>query len=126
MKSQKEIIFAKLVFSCILSQINNIKFIKNMQELKLDDILSQTVDLKEKKVGYVTIIWRPNAGKSTFINNLLWEKVSIVSKIPQTTRKKILAIYNDEASQIIFFDTPWIHDQKKCLMKRLINKHFLL
>jgi hypothetical protein len=56
MKSQKEIIFAKLVFSCILSQINNIKFIKNMQELKLDDILSQTVDLKEKKVGYVTII----------------------------------------------------------------------
>ena len=95
-----------------------------MQELNLDEILSQTVDLKEKKVWYVTIIWRPNAGKSTFINNLLWEKVSIVSKIPQTTRKKILAIYNDEESQIIFFDTPWIHESEK-MFNEEINKQAL-
>lgn len=95
-----------------------------MQELNLDDILSKTVDLKDKKVGYVTIIWRPNAGKSTFINNLLWEKVSIVSNIPQTTRKKILAIYNDEESQIIFFDTPWIHESEK-MFNEEINKQAL-
>jgi len=95
-----------------------------MQELNLDEILSQTVDLKEKKVWYITIIWRPNAGKSTFINNLLWEKVSIVSKIPQTTRKKILAIYNDEESQIIFFDTPWIHESEK-MFNEEINKQAL-
>jgi GTP-binding protein Era len=45
-------------------------------------------------------------GKSTFINSLLDEKVSITSNIPQTTRKRVLAIYNDDESQIIFFDTP--------------------
>lgn len=85
-----------------------------MQELNLEDILKNTKDFNEnKKVGYVAIVWRPNAGKSTFINTLLWEKVSIVSKIPQTTRKKILAIYNDEDSQIIFFDNPWIHYENK-------------
>lgn len=62
-----------------------------------------------KYVGYVCIIGRPNTGKSTFLNTLLWEKVAITTNIPQTTRNKILWIYNDEDSQIIFFDTPWIH-----------------
>jgi len=85
-----------------------------MQELDLQDILSQTEDFtEEKKVGYVAIIGRPNAGKSTFINSLLWEKVSITSNIPQTTRKRVLAIHNDEDSQVIFFDTPWIHKSNK-------------
>ena len=85
-----------------------------MQELNLEDILSTTGDLtEEKKVWYVAIIGRPNAGKSTFINSLLWEKVSITSNIPQTTRKRVLAIHNDEDSQIIFFDTPWIHKSNK-------------
>jgi len=77
-----------------------------MQSLNLAEILSKTTDLKEKKVGYVAIIGRPNAGKSTFINALIGEKVSITSNIPQTTRKRVLAIYNDSESQIIFFDTP--------------------
>ena len=84
-----------------------------MRELKLEDILENTSDFKEKKVGYVAIIGRPNAGKSTFINSLLWEKVSITTNVPQTTRKKVLAIHNDEDSQIIFFDTPWIHKSNK-------------
>jgi len=84
-----------------------------MKELNLQDILAQTKDIKEKKVGYIAIIWRPNAGKSTFINSLLWEKVSITSHIPQTTRKRVLAIYNDFESQIIFFDTPGIHKNEK-------------
>jgi GTP-binding protein Era len=79
-----------------------------MQEIDLQDILSSTDDLSvTKKVWYVAIIGRPNAGKSTFINSLLWEKVSITSNIPQTTRKRVLAIHNDDDSQIIFFDTPW-------------------
>lgn len=95
-----------------------------MERLDLDEILANTSDLKEKKVWYVTIIWRPNTWKSTFINNLLWEKVSIVSKIPQTTRKKILAIYNDDDSQIIFFDTPWIHESEK-MFNEEINKQAL-
>ncbi len=85
-----------------------------MQELNLQDVLKNTNDLnQEKKVWYVAIIGRPNAWKSTFINSLLWEKVSITSKIPQTTRKRVLAIYNDKSSQIIFLDTPWIHKSNK-------------
>ncbi len=84
-----------------------------MQELNLQDILLKTNDIKEKKVWYIAIIGRPNVWKSTFINSLLWEKVSITSNIPQTTRKRILAIFNDSESQIIFFDTPGIHKNEK-------------
>lgn len=84
-----------------------------MKELDLNEILSKTQDLKEKKVWYVAIIWRPNTWKSTFINALIWRKVSITTNVPQTTRKRILAIYNDSDSQIIFFDTPWIHNSEK-------------
>lgn len=92
-----------------------------MKELDLNEILSKTQDLKEKKVWYVAIIGRPNTGKSTFINALIWRKVSITTNVPQTTRKRILAIYNDIDSQIILFDTPWIHDSQKILNKE-INK----
>lgn len=91
-----------------------------MKELNLQDILEQTSDLtKEKKVWYISIIWRPNAGKSTFINALIGEKISITSNVPQTTRKKVLAIFNDEESQIVFFDTPWIHFEEKAFNKAI-------
>lgn len=91
-----------------------------MQKLNLDEILQKTSDLnKEKKVWYVSIIWRPNAWKSTFINSLIWEKISITTNIPQTTRKKVLAIYNDENSQIIFLDTPWIHKSERDFNKKI-------
>ncbi len=94
-----------------------------MKELNLEDILESTSDLtQEKKVWYVAIIGRPNAGKSTFINALIGEKVSITSNIPQTTRKKVLAIYNDENSQIVFFDTPWIHFEEKMFNKEINNQ----
>ncbi len=91
-----------------------------MQELNLQDILDNTSDMsKQKKVWYVAIIWRPNAWKSTFINSLLWEKVSITTNTPQTTRRRVLAIYNDDDSQIIFFDTPWIHKHAKDFNKKI-------
>ncbi|MBF0914004.1 GTPase Era [Candidatus Gracilibacteria bacterium] len=91
-----------------------------MQKLNLEDILKNTSDLtKEKKVGFVSIIGRPNAGKSTFINSLLGEKVSITTSIPQTTRKRVLAIYNDKDSQIIFLDTPGIHKSEKEFNKKI-------
>lgn len=95
-----------------------------MQELNLEEILSRTQEIKEKKVWYVAIIWRPNVWKSTFINSLIWEKVSITSNIPQTTRKRVLAIYNDDESQIVFFDTPWIHKNDKKFNEQ-INKQAL-
>lgn len=93
-----------------------------MIELKLQDILDNTSDLsKEKKVWYVAIIGRPNAWKSTFVNSLIWEKISITTNIPQTTRKKVLAIYNDDETQIIFFDTPWIHKSERKFNEQINN-----
>ena len=93
-----------------------------MQELNLQDILKNTNDLSEKQVWYVAIIWRPNAGKSTFVNTLIGEKIAITSNVPQTTRNKILAMYNDEESQIIFFDTPWIHESQKSFNSEINNQ----
>ena len=67
------------------------------------------------KSGFVTIIGRPNVGKSTIINNIVGEKISIISDKPQTTRNKIQAVYTDDESQIIFIDTPGIHKPKNKL-----------
>ena len=67
------------------------------------------------KSGFVAILGEPNVGKSTLLNSILKEKVSIVSPKPQTTRNKILGIYNDEESQIVFIDTPGIHNSKNKL-----------
>lgn len=61
------------------------------------------------KSAFVAVVGRPNAGKSTVINNIMGEKISIVSKKPQTTRGKILAILNQEDCQIVFVDTPGVH-----------------
>jgi GTP-binding protein Era len=64
------------------------------------------------KSGFITIIGEPNVGKSTFLNQVLKQKVAIVSMRPQTTRDVISGIYNDADSQLIFIDTPGIHDAK--------------
>lgn len=67
------------------------------------------------KSGFVTIIGRPNVGKSTLMNNMIGEKISIMSDKPQTTRNKIQTVYTDEEAQIIFLDTPGIHKPKNQL-----------
>ena len=67
------------------------------------------------KSGFVTIIGRPNVGKSTLMNNLIGEKISIMSDKPQTTRNKIMTVYTDDEAQIIFMDTPGIHKPKNQL-----------
>ena len=64
------------------------------------------------KAGYVAIIGKPNAGKSTLLNNLLDIKLSIVTHKAQTTRKKVLGILSNDESQIIFIDTPGLIDPK--------------
>lgn len=76
------------------------------------------------KSGFVAILGLPNVGKSTLLNAILKEKVSIVSPKPQTTRNKILGILNDEDSQIVFIDTPGIHNSHNKLddyMNKAIN-----
>ena len=66
------------------------------------------IETQNFKSGYVAIIGKPNAGKSTFLNVLIGEKLAITTSKPQTTRHKIVGIYNDKTSQIIFLDTPGI------------------
>ena len=76
------------------------------------------------KVGVVSIVGRPNAGKSTLLNAIIKEKVSITSDKPQTTRNNIQGIYNDDESQIIFIDTPGVHKPVNKLGKFLNNETY--
>ena len=76
------------------------------------------------KVGVVSIVGRPNAGKSTLLNTIIKEKVSITSDKPQTTRNNIQGIYNDDESQIVFIDTPGVHKPVNKLGKFLNNETY--
>ena len=73
------------------------------------------------KFGYVAVLGRPNAGKSTLINNLVKNKVAIVSPKPQTTRNNILGILTEQYYQIVFVDTPGIHKSKNALDKFMMK-----
>lgn len=76
---------------------------------------------KNKNSGYVALIGRTNAGKSTFLNAVLDTKVSIVSDKPQTTRKQILGIHTTAKGQIVFFDSPGIHKPEYRLNQRMMK-----
>ena len=82
-------------------------------------------DRTDIRSGFVGIIGAPNAGKSTLLNQVLGQKISITSKKPQTTRDRILGIVNRPASQIIFVDTPGIHKSKGLLNKRIVDQAIL-
>ena len=73
------------------------------------------------KVGFVSLIGKPNAGKSTLTNTIVGEKVSIVSWKPQTTRNKILGIANGENYQLVIVDTPGVHNAKNALSKYMMK-----
>lgn len=74
------------------------------------------------KAGYVAVIGRPNVGKSTLMNHILGEKLAITSRKPQTTRQNMLGIYTDERVQIIFADTPGLHEQEHRRINRYMNQ----
>lgn len=73
------------------------------------------------KSGYVTLIGRPNVGKSTLMNQLIGQKVAITSDKPQTTRNKIQTVYTDERGQIIFLDTPGMQKARNKLGEYMVD-----
>ena len=76
------------------------------------------------KAGFVSIVGRPNVGKSTLLNTLIGRKIAITSDKAQTTRNNIMGIYHDNDSQIIFMDTPGIHKPRNNLGKALNSKAY--
>ena len=75
------------------------------------------------RCGYVAIIGRPNAGKSTLFNYLVGQKISSISFKPQTTRHRIVGVRTDSDTQFVFVDTPGIHLGGKRLLNRVLNKN---
>ena len=74
------------------------------------------------KVGFVALIGAPNAGKSTLLNHLLGQKISITSRRPQTTRHRILGIKTTDTSQVVYVDTPGMHLGGKKALNKYLNK----
>lgn len=77
--------------------------------------------MAEKKAGFVTLIGRPNVGKSTLMNRLIGQKIAITSNKPQTTRNRIQTVYTCDSGQIVFLDTPGIHKSKNKLGDYMVS-----
>ena len=76
---------------------------------------------KDYKLGFVTLIGRPNVGKSTLMNHMIGQKIAITSNKPQTTRNRIQTVLTTEEGQIVFVDTPGIHKAKNKLGEYMVN-----
>ena len=74
-----------------------------------------------KKSGFATIIGRPNVGKSTLMNRMIGQKIAITSYKPQTTRNQIRTIYTGDEGQIVFLDTPGIHESRTKLGEYMVK-----
>jgi len=91
----------------------------------LSDLWYNMTNIKDKiadfRSGFVAIVGAPNVGKSTLLNQMLGEKISITSKKPQTTRNRILGVVHRSSSQLVFIDTPGIHKAKRPLNIRIVD-----
>ena len=72
--------------------------------------------------GFVAIVGRPNVGKSTLLNKILGQKISITSRKPQTTRHRIVGIDTEGAWQTVYVDTPGLHQEEKRAINHLMNR----
>jgi GTP-binding protein Era len=77
--------------------------------------------MENTKSGFVSIIGRPNVGKSTLMNRIIGQKIAITSNKPQTTRNRIQTVYTDERGQLVFLDTPGIHKAKNKLGEYMVG-----
>ena len=96
--------------------------------MNLDEMLAASgitggaaADGKNVKSGFVTLIGRPNVGKSTLMNRMIGQKIAIMSNKPQTTRNRIQTVHTDERGQIVFVDTPGIHKAKNKLGEYMVG-----
>ncbi len=113
----------KLMFDIGLAFEDEIEFVSHEGEMKNDNIAFEA-GTPCKHVGYVSILGRPNVGKSTLLNYITGMKLAIVSHKPQTTRTNIRSIYNGKDSQLIFVDTPGVHNPKSELSKIMVENSF--
>ena len=97
------------------------KLLEELNGAKKGGAGSEAAAPVQKKSGFVTLIGRPNVGKSTLMNHLIGQKIAITSDKPQTTRNRIQTVYTDERGQIIFLDTPGIHKAKNKLGEYMVN-----
>jgi GTP-binding protein Era len=81
-----------------------------------------SADQQDFRFGYVSIVGRPNVGKSTLLNQVLGQKVSIVTAKPQTTRQRLAGIKTTERGQVVYVDTPGIHHSAKRALNRYMNR----
>ena len=77
--------------------------------------------MKKQFCGYISIVGKPNVGKSTLLNTILEKKISITSRKSQTTRNNILGVKTDEEHQMIFLDTPGIHIKATKTLNKVLN-----
>lgn len=81
--------------------------------------------MAEKQIfrsGFVAIVGRPNVGKSTLLNRIVGQKIAITSPKPQTTRNRILGILNTDETQVLFVDTPGIHEAHSPLNRYMVDQ----
>src|ERR1700724_113643 len=96
---------------------------KKTPEQKISDKNAEDAPVRAGfKSGFVAIVGRPNAGKSTLVNRLVGQKIAIVTSKPQTTRNRIQGIVNRANTQIVLIDTPGLHDAKTVLNKQMMRE----